>query len=72
MVVEADGEFYRELAPLAFPVEGKAGGSVFFHVNTIHGSPGNDTGTARAVFIHRYRRADDYVVIGASSVTGRK
>lgn len=56
----------------ALPIEGKAGDAIFFHVNTIHGSPENNTDTARPVFIHRYRRADDYVVISASNVADRK
>jgi len=56
----------------AVAIEGKAGDSIFFHVNTIHGSPENLTDTARPAFIHRYRRADDYVVINASNTADRE
>jgi len=53
------------------PVCGKAGDAIFFHVNTIHGSKENHSPTARPVFIHRYRRADDYVVISATNTANR-
>lgn len=56
----------------ALPVEGDAGDAIFFHVKMIHGSPPNRSTVPRPVFIHRYRRADDYVVIGASTVADRK
>lgn len=55
----------------ALPVCGKAGDAIFFHVNTIHGSKENHSKGSRPVFIHRYRRADDYVVIGATSAANR-
>src|SRR5262249_36064131 len=55
----------------ALPVEGKAGDAIFFHVNTIHGSPENHSTSPRPVFIHRYRRADDYVVVGATGTEAR-
>jgi hypothetical protein len=55
----------------ALPVEGKAGDAIFFHVNCIHGSPPNHTDQRRPVFIHRYRRADDYIVIGAATAEAR-
>ena len=55
----------------ALPIEGEAGDAIFFHVKTIHGSPPNYSAVPRPVFIHRYRRADDYVVIGASTVADR-
>jgi hypothetical protein len=55
----------------AVPVEGKAGDAIFFHVNTIHGSKENHSDGPRGVFIHRYRRADDYVVIGATTTENR-
>jgi len=55
----------------ALPVEGKAGDAIFFHVNCIHGSKPNYSDAPRPVFIHRYRRADDYQVISASSVSDR-
>jgi len=49
------------------PVIGEAGDSIFFHVNCIHGSKPNWSDAPRPVFIHRYRRADDYVVVNATS-----
>ncbi len=55
----------------ALPIEGRAGDAIFFHINTIHGSPENNSDKARPVFIHRYRRADDYVVIGGSGTANR-
>lgn len=55
----------------ALPICGRAGDSIFFHVRTIHGSQENHSTAARPVFIHRYRRADDYVVISATSTTNR-
>lgn len=56
----------------AVPVEGRAGDAIFFHVNTIHGSPENHSTKPRPVFIHRYRRADDFVVIGATGTDNRE
>ena len=56
----------------AVPIEGDAGDAIFFHVKMIHGSPPNYSTVPRPVFIHRYRRADDFVVIGASTVADRK
>lgn len=55
----------------ALPVTGQAGDSIFFHVNTIHGSQENHSQFPRPVFIHRYRRADDYVVINATTTENR-
>lgn len=55
----------------ALPIEGKAGDSIFFNVKTIHGSKENHSDKARPVFIHRYRRADDYVVVGATTAANR-
>lgn len=55
----------------ALAVEGKAGDAIFFHVKTIHGSPRNNTDQMRPVFIHRYRAANDFVVVGASMVANR-
>jgi hypothetical protein len=55
----------------ALPVTGQAGDSIFFHVKTIHGSQENHSQSPRPVFIHRYRRADDYVVIGATTTENR-
>lgn len=56
----------------AVPIEGDCGDAIFFHVKMIHGSPPNYSKVPRPVFIHRYRRADDFVVIGASTVDDRK
>jgi len=55
----------------ALPVVGKAGDSIFFHVRCIHGSKENHSEKPRPVFIHRYRRADDYVTIGATTTQNR-
>lgn len=55
----------------AVPIVGQAGDSIFFHVHTIHGSQENHSEKPRPVFIHRYRSADDYVVISAASVEKR-
>ena len=55
----------------AVPVEGRQGDAIFFHVKTIHGSQENHTDTDRPVFIHRYRRADDYVVVNATNTDAR-
>lgn len=56
----------------ALPIVGQAGDSIFFHYRCIHGSQENHSQTARPVFIHRYRRPDDYVTIGAATVTARE
>jgi hypothetical protein len=53
------------------PIEGKAGDSIFFNVNCIHGSKPNWSDEPRPVFINRYRDADDYVIIGATTVESR-
>lgn len=55
----------------ALPIVGKAGDAIFFHVKTVHGSKSNFSKAPRPVMIHRYRRADDYVVISATSVEAR-
>ena len=55
----------------ALPICGSAGDAIFFHVKTVHGSKPNFSKAARPVFIHRYRRADDYVVINATSTDNR-
>ncbi len=55
----------------ALPVTGKAGDSIFFHVKTIHGSKENFSDKPRPVFINRYRRADDYVTVSASTAANR-
>ncbi|MDQ3815649.1 MAG: phytanoyl-CoA dioxygenase family protein [Armatimonadota bacterium] len=55
----------------ALPVCGAAGDSIFFHYRTIHGSKENYSDKPRPVFIHRYRRPDDYVTIGATTTEKR-
>ncbi len=55
----------------ALPIVGKAGDAIFFHVHTIHGSQENHSDKPRPVFINRYRRADDYVVISATTTENR-
>lgn len=56
----------------ALPLCGCAGDSIFFHYKTIHGSKENHSDKARPVFIHRYRRPDDFVTVNATSVEARK
>ena len=56
----------------ALPICGSAGDGIFFHYKTIHGSKENHSDKARPVFIHRYRRPDDYVIIGATTVEKRE
>lgn len=63
-----DGEWPWERA---LPIIGKAGDSIFFHVKTVHGSKENFSDQSRPVFINRYRRTDDYVVIGATTTANR-
>ncbi|MCZ6679828.1 MAG: phytanoyl-CoA dioxygenase family protein [Candidatus Poribacteria bacterium] len=55
----------------ALPIVGKAGDSIFFHVKTVHGSKQNHSEHPRPVFINRYRRIDDYVVVGATTTANR-
>ncbi|MAE65844.1 MAG: mitomycin antibiotic biosynthesis protein [Phycisphaeraceae bacterium] len=55
----------------ALPIEGRAGDSIFFHVKCIHGSQPNRSDAPRPVFIHRYRRADDYIVVSATTTENR-
>ncbi len=55
----------------SIPVIGEAGDAIFFHVRTIHGSKENHSQNSRPVFIHRYRRADDYVVVSATNEENR-
>jgi hypothetical protein len=55
----------------ALPIIGQAGDSIFFHVRCIHGSKENHSDKPRPVFINRYRRADDYVTIGATTTQNR-
>lgn len=55
----------------AVPIEGQVGDSIFFHVKCIHGSKPNWSDQPRPVFIHRYRRADDYIIIDATTTEKR-
>lgn len=55
----------------AVPIVGQAGDAIFFHVRCIHGSKENHSDKPRPVFINRYRRADDYVTIGATTTENR-
>jgi hypothetical protein len=55
----------------ALPLVGEAGDSIFFHYRTIHGSQENHSQASRPVFINRYRRPDDYVIIGGTSTANR-
>lgn len=55
----------------ALPIEGKAGDSIFFHVQTVHGSKPNYSDKPRPVFINRYRRPDDFVTVGAATTANR-
>ena len=55
----------------ALPIVGNAGDSIFFHVKTVHGSKQNHSDKPRPVFINRYRRPDDYVVVSATTTANR-
>lgn len=55
----------------AIPIEGKAGDAIFFHTKTVHGSKPNYTDSARPVFIHRYRAANDFVAISGTTTANR-
>lgn len=63
-----DGQWPWERA-LAIP--GQPGDAIFFHVKTVHGSKQNHSDKPRPVFIHRYRRADDYVVVRGTTTKNR-
>ena len=56
----------------ALPITGKAGDAIFFHYRCIHGSKENHSDKPRPVFIHRYRRPNDYVVVGAATTESRE
>ncbi|MDX1934467.1 MAG: phytanoyl-CoA dioxygenase family protein [Capsulimonadales bacterium] len=56
----------------AVPVIGNAGDAIFFHYRCIHGSQENHSDRPRPVFIHRYRRPNDYVIVGAATVAARE
>jgi ectoine hydroxylase-related dioxygenase (phytanoyl-CoA dioxygenase family) len=53
------------------PVVGEAGDSIFFHVRCIHGSQENHSEASRPVFINRYRRADDYIIVSGTTTQNR-
>jgi phytanoyl-CoA hydroxylase len=55
----------------SLPLTGQAGDSIFFHYRTIHGSQENHSQKPRPVFINRYRRPDDYVVVSATTTENR-
>ncbi len=55
----------------ALPVIGNAGDSIFFNVKTVHGSKQNMSDKPRPVFINRYRRTDDFVIIGGTTTENR-
>lgn len=55
----------------ALPIEGSAGDSIFFNYRCIHGSQENHSDKPRPVFIHRYRKPNDYVTIGAATTAAR-
>ncbi|MBA3687086.1 MAG: phytanoyl-CoA dioxygenase family protein [Planctomycetes bacterium] len=55
----------------ALPIVGKAGDAIFFHVQTIHGSKENHGAAPRPVVINRYRNANDYVVVSATTAENR-
>ena len=55
----------------ALPVIGKAGDAIFFNVKTVHGSKQNMSDKPRPVFINRYRRIDDFVIIGGTTTSNR-
>ena len=55
----------------ALPICGQAGDAIFFHYRCIHGSKENHSDKPRPVFIHRYRRPDDYVTISATTTASR-
>ena len=56
----------------ALPITGNAGDSIFFHYKCIHGSQVNNGTKGRPVFIHRYRKPGDYVVVSAATTSGRE
>jgi phytanoyl-CoA hydroxylase len=55
----------------SLPITGQAGDSIFFHYKTIHGSKENHSTQPRPVFINRYRRPDDYVIVSATTAENR-
>ncbi len=55
----------------SLPIPGEAGDVILFHYRCIHGSQENFSDAPRPVFIHRYRRPDDYVIVSATSTARR-
>lgn len=51
----------------AIPVNGKAGDTLFFHINCVHGSTPNFSSEARPTFINRYISPEDEQLIFATS-----
>ncbi len=56
----------------AIPIVGQAGDGIIFHVHTVHGSKENHSTASRPVCIHRYRHAEDFIVVGATTAANRK
>ncbi len=55
----------------AIAITGAPGDAILFNVHTVHGSRENRSQASRPVFIHRYRRADDFVVVNATTTANR-
>jgi ectoine hydroxylase-related dioxygenase (phytanoyl-CoA dioxygenase family) len=55
----------------AVPIEGMAGDSIFFNVQTVHGSKPNFGDQPRPVFIIRYRHPNDFRIVSATSTSNR-
>lgn len=55
----------------ALPIPGEPGDAILFHVRTVHGSQENWSRSPRPVVIHRYRRADDFVTVSATTAANR-
>ncbi|MBA3710363.1 MAG: phytanoyl-CoA dioxygenase family protein [Planctomycetes bacterium] len=55
----------------ALPITGQSGDAILFHVKTIHGSKENLSPRPRPVVVHRFRAANDYVTINATTAENR-
>jgi len=55
----------------ALPITGQAGDTIVFNVKTVHGSQENHGTEPRPVVINRYRAADDYIVVNATTSENR-
>jgi len=53
-------------------VPAKAGDAIVYHLRMVHGSKRNETANARPAFINRYRRTDDYTLVGGASLMARE